>query len=183
MSQYFDSEAIIRFYSGISTDACGRRLEEIWKWDHVRLEVVHDYIQWLFPLSVRSQFNPDAPVLTDHTVEVFRWDSSLRMRLKRSLKVMLDFYGLQLLELDDGSIHIKRAVNFAILSHKWLTPGNHNHLRLTRIICSLKILGLETYSTALFNCLTEIYESYPEKISPITYQYWSDAAPTYSSEF
>ena len=177
MKQLFASDPIIRFYSGTGTDDCGRRIEEIWQWDHVRFEGVHNYIQWLFPLEVRSQFNPSAPVLTDQTVDVFRQDATLRLRLKRSLQVMLDFYGLQLLEPDNEPIRIIRALNFNTNSSKWLIQGNHNHLRLTRIISSTKILGLETYSAALFKCLTEIYNDYPGKISPNTYQYWRNAVP------
>lgn len=178
MDRMSAADEIIRFYSGDEADICGRRIEEIWRWDHARLETVHDYIQWLFPLRERSQFNPSAPILTEQTVEVFRRDESLRMRLKRSLQVMLDFYGLQLLEPDDGSIQVKRAPDFDVKSGTWLTQGNHNHLRLTRIISSTKTLGLEAYSTALFTCLAEIYDDYPGRISPVTYRYWRNSALT-----
>ncbi|MBD2136681.1 hypothetical protein H6F32_03540 [Anabaena sp. FACHB-1237] len=35
--------------------------------------------------------------------------------------------------------------------------GNHNHLRITRILKSLCLLGLKKYTQSLFKCLTEIY--------------------------
>ena len=44
------SDPLLRFYRLEGTDARGRSLEEIWTWEAGRLEAVHDYIQWLFPL-------------------------------------------------------------------------------------------------------------------------------------
>ena len=57
-------DPLLRFYGLESGDARGRSLTEIWGWDDERLEQVHDYIQWLFPLREPSAFNPGAPVLT-----------------------------------------------------------------------------------------------------------------------
>jgi hypothetical protein len=37
----------------------------------------------------------------------------------------------------------------------WLTPGNHNHLRLTRIMLSLRALGLEHEARELYAYVTE----------------------------
>ena len=87
--------ALLAFYRGDAADASGRRLDEIWSWTDVRLEAVHDYIQWMFPLSVRSGANPAAPVLGPLTAEAFGSSEALRERLKRSLRVMLRFYGLE----------------------------------------------------------------------------------------
>ena len=68
--------ALLDFYAGRGTDSEGRTLQEIRRWDFQRLEAVHDYIQWLFPLRVRSQFNPDAPLLDDETVRRFLTDDA-----------------------------------------------------------------------------------------------------------
>ena len=66
------SDPIIDFYLGKAPDGAGRCIEEIWKFGHERLERVHDYIQWLFPLPDKSPFNRDAPVLTPKTIRAFR---------------------------------------------------------------------------------------------------------------
>ena len=68
------ADPLLRFYRLEGTDARGRTLSEIWSWDADRLEGVHDYIQWLFPLPEASAFNPSAPLLTDATLEAFRAD-------------------------------------------------------------------------------------------------------------
>ena len=74
-------DALLRFYRLEGADARGRTLPEIWAWDAARLEGVHDYIQWLFPLPEPSAFNPYAPILTQATIEAFRADPELRQRL------------------------------------------------------------------------------------------------------
>lgn len=56
---------------------------------------------------------------------------------------------------------------------------NHNHLRITRILRCLSLLGLEREATAFFNCLSEIYEDEQDKpmpaISDEAMQYWREA--------
>ena len=88
-------DAIVRFYRGEGRDGAGRTIEEVWAFSAVRLELTHDFIQWLFPLRDRSAFVPGAPTLTDATVAAFHESSDLRDRLRRSLDVMLAFYGLR----------------------------------------------------------------------------------------
>jgi hypothetical protein len=89
---------------------------------------------------------------------------------------MLKFYGFEA-KADPGWI-VERAANFGERSKNWLTPYNHNHLRITRIIKSLRALGLEAEAAAFFEALAQIYHS-PEfegKISPVTFEYWQSAA-------
>jgi hypothetical protein len=83
---------------------------------------------------------------------------------------MLRFYGLE--------FHLEKielAKNFAVRSSNWLTPGNHNHLRLTRILRSLRLLGLESEAQALFRALSQLYESHPGRITFRTYEFWKNA--------
>ncbi|HEV2973090.1 MAG TPA: opioid growth factor receptor-related protein [Pirellulales bacterium] len=58
------SADLIEFYRGDGVDSEGRRLEEILVWEYGRLELVYDFIQWLFPLREPSQFNDQAALLT-----------------------------------------------------------------------------------------------------------------------
>ncbi|MFN3593440.1 MAG: opioid growth factor receptor-related protein [Thiobacillaceae bacterium] len=82
---------LIAFYRGSGRDAAGRSLAQILAWDDERLERVHDYIQWLFPLDAPSAFNPLAPVLSPADIAAFRVDPQLRERLRASLRLMLRF--------------------------------------------------------------------------------------------
>jgi hypothetical protein len=170
------TDRIVRFYSGVDSDAHGRKISDIWGWNLARLESVHDYIQWLFPLREPSYVNSCAPLLTDDCISAFRRDDTLRASLKRSLQLMLKFYGLRLNEPLGGEVAITRAPDFEARSENWLNRSNHNHLRLTRIMTSTRLLGLETCSSALFECLKQIYHDFPSRISSETFRYWRQAA-------
>ena len=84
---------LLAFYRGQSPDTQGRYIADIWSWDHRRLEMIHDYIQWLFPLPERSRFNPDAPLLTTADMAAFQDDPDLQARVLKSFDVMLGFFG------------------------------------------------------------------------------------------
>ena len=168
-------DPIVRFYNHESTDDRGRSLRQIWGWDHGRLEGVHDYIQWLFPLREPSAVNFTAPLITDGTVAAFASSGALRDNLKRSFELMLDFYGLALVD-QEQRLTVVPAASFAARSRTWLMPGNHNHLRLTRIITSVRTLGLPDCSTALFDRLVVIHRENPDGISSTTFQYWQRAS-------
>jgi hypothetical protein len=167
-------DPLLRFYRLEGPDARGRLLSDIWTWDAGRLEGVHDYIQWLFPLAEPSAFNPDAPLVTAEVANAFRGDSELQARLRRSLALMLDFYGLTLTERD-GGVTIARAPDFAAKSRGWLHAGDHNHLRLTRMLTSLRLLGLADHSRALHDCLDAIARERPDAVSATTREYWRRA--------
>lgn len=166
---------IIQFFEGTGTDGSGRRLSEIVQFDDQRLEQVHDYIQWLFPLRDRSGANPLAPTLSEDEVAAFQTRVELRIALCQGLLRMLQFYGLSF----DGT-SIAPNADFAFRKDDWLYRGNHNHLRLTRIMLSLHTLGLERESEALFGCLARIYDDAAlggrERITAETFRYWEAAS-------
>jgi hypothetical protein len=161
--------AIVRFYQGEAADDRGRTLDTILSWDDGRLEAVHDYIQWLFPLDEPSRFNPSAPLLTAHDRAAFR-DPDLAANLRRALDRMLAFYGFTL----DPSPppRIKRSSRWSERSAVWLHAGNHNLLRLTRIIRSLALLGQTDLSTAMYGALRRECEGH---VSAVTLEYWKEA--------
>jgi hypothetical protein len=152
---------ILQFYRGTGTDNRGRRLDDILSWDDAQLENNHDYIQWLFPLPEPSGFNPGAPTLVQADIVAFRQYGALRRAVLTSLGVMRRFYGL------DGATARQAS---------WLTPGNHNMLRLTRIIRSLHLLGLDEEAAALLRDLETIYASGAARtIGPVTLGHWRRA--------
>lgn len=167
---------ILAFYQGQSADSEGRMIETIWSWDYKKLEYTHDFIQWLFPLKEKSQFNRNAPVLNDQIIQSFRTNEKLKTRLLQSLKVMLRFYGLQCNEVNDTDIEIVKSDEYPERKLNWIQRRNHNYLRITRILTSLRLLGLENYAQAFYNCLNQIYLEESESIGRDTYAYWERAA-------
>jgi len=165
---------ILDFYSGAAPDDRGRTLADIQTWPDSELEDVHSYIQWLFPLLEPSPVNPSAPVLDRETIAEFRARPELVQNLRKSFLRMLTFYGLA---YSEG--RVVRAANFSERSRNWLWPGNHNHLRITRILKALALLGLEAEARAFLTCLAEIYQEEARKtrpsISEDTWRFWSTA--------
>ncbi len=162
---------LLAFYRGEGRDSEGRRLEEIWTWDDNDLEMVHDFIQWLFPLPERSHYNPDAPLLTEQDIRAFRGDPALPARLRRSLERMLRFLGLVL--TDDGTV--SEGDNFAARVPEVWAHFNHNWLRITRVLRSLTLLGLEDLARAFYHRLDALYRSRRFPIPADTFRYWSEA--------
>ena len=172
------SSPIIKFYEGTGTDDQGRTLDQILGWDFNKLESIHNYIQWLFPLTDRSSANWNAPVLTQSDIEVFRSSALVRKNLVSAFHRMMSFYGFEVVNpRGTNPIFLNNGADFPERAANWLTRGNHNFLRLTRIMKSLRLAKLDPYATALFQSLDDLYKThYSEVIGSTTYHYWKDAA-------
>lgn len=165
---------LLSFYAGNTVDHKGRKIEEIWSWEHGRLEHIHDFIQWIFPLPEPSSFNPHAPVLTIEDMSIFRSNEELKDRLLRSLDLMLNFYGFLRVE-EEGVDYIVKSPDFKSRTQEWVTPHNHNFLRITRILRSITLLGLSAYAAKFFDLLEELYLENPNIIGTVSFQYWEAA--------
>jgi hypothetical protein len=170
-------QRLVAFYEGPAPDDRGRFLEDILAFDDEHLEAVHDFIQWLFPLPEHSGANPSAPVLDDAAIDAFHARPELRSALLRSLDRMLAFYGFEW-----SGTRIVKSASFSERSANWLRAGNHNHLRLTRMLRSLYLLGEAQAARALFEILAETYDEERRtgrgRISDRTFHLWRAAVKT-----
>lgn len=117
-----NQELLIEFLRRAGPDSQGRLHVDILNFSDEELEEVHDYIQWLFPLREKSMAVPDSPVLESEAVVQLLWsDTNVREHMVQALDRMKRFYG--------DNDH-------------WLQQGDHNHLRITRILKSASLLGL-----------------------------------------
>ncbi|WP_342153208.1 opioid growth factor receptor-related protein [Methylorubrum sp. SB2] len=107
------------FLAGTGRDGAGRLLADVIAFDDARIEGVHDFIQWCFPLPEASRAVPGAPVLTPTEAEAVRADPAALEGLRAATARMARFY-----ESTDG----------------WLRAYDHNHLRITRILTALRDL-------------------------------------------
>ena len=170
------------FYSGVGPDCEGRMLEEILQWGPKRLEFSHDYIQWLFALKEPSNFNPDAPLLTDEDIALWRANPLMQENLIRSFRVYLDFLGLQAGNdknpADQDAFTVEKAPHFEEECRGLFTRANHNWLRITRVITCLKTIGapmLVAAADAFFECLRKLHEE-EGLVSENSFNYWQNAA-------
>jgi Opioid growth factor receptor (OGFr) conserved region len=158
---------LIAFYRGLAPDSEGRTLDQIRAFSDDEMEDVHDFIQWMFPLREPSRFNPDAPLLTDADVAAFRSDPALREALARSFARFLQFLGLAI----EGD-RVVEGPDYASKSEVWRYP-NHNWLRITRVLASTRMLGLEAESEAFFSFLEGLHKPGKSGIDDRTFAYWA----------
>jgi hypothetical protein len=145
---------IVQFLSGKGFDHKGRTLNQIRSFPDWRLEREHDFIQWMFPSDIHSNYFDKAPILTDEDIEYIKNSEDVQKNLQLSLERIIQFY-----EKNDY----------------WITQKNHNFLRLTRILRCLWIAGRVHDYVCLSKVLDGIYDDYCEIIGPETFMYWKKA--------
>jgi len=164
---------LLLFYSGSHPDHKGRTLVEILRQDDDWLEITHDYIQWLFPLSDLSRASAHAPLLDKPTIDAFKADEQLRNHMRASFVRLLRFFGLKVTR--DG---IAKAENWGDRKGNWFTENTHNSLRLTRILKSLHALGFTWEASALLAALESLCAVEPHcGIDGVARQFWREAIP------
>jgi Opioid growth factor receptor (OGFr) conserved region len=154
MSLMDDPGPLHAFLANIGTDGRHRNVEEVLTFSDEKLERVHDYIQWLFPLPTRSSAQPNAPVLTDREIAAIRTDERALDNLRRATERMLRFYG--------GT-------------EWWLTWSDHNHLRISRILQSLRLLAGKDAARRFHDAILILHDAAGSPISPHNLRYWEKA--------
>lgn len=152
-------------------------------WSDEQWEFCHDFIQWIFPLKEASSFNPDAPLLTDADIAIFKADPELRQAVFLSFHRFLKFLGL--ICRYDGQKWVTKKIeaNQTGIAEEFLTKEevanklkvwsepNHNWMRITRCLASLRLLGHEEASASLYDALCKIYDE-NSGVTQNTFEYW-----------
>ncbi|XP_062843003.1 opioid growth factor receptor-like protein 1 isoform X2 [Trichomycterus rosablanca] len=141
----------------------GVKIDDIhnhWARDYQKLESVHSYIQWLFPLQEQG-VNPYATALTEKEIKLFHEDEEVKKRLLKSYNLMLDFYGIKLLNQETGEVDRRRNWRERFEN---LNRNTHNNLRITRILSCLGLLGFSHYQPPLVKFF--LYETLVRKTLP-----------------
>ena len=74
---------------------------------------------------------------------------NIAKRYVTSYQMMLRFYGMKLKSKESGEIIRVRDVNFKQRYIATLLTSFHNHMRITRILCSLTMVGFGRYAKQL----------------------------------
>jgi len=131
-----------------------------WADNHQLLEYHHGYIQWLFPLFLDSGMNSEAKKLKKIEAAEMREDLDVALRFINSYRVMLNFYGMRLVDTQTGEIARASDPKFCAQRYKNLNANFHNNLRISRIIISLGHLGFTRYKKPFLDFLTsEVVEN------------------------
>jgi len=143
------------YLAGTGRDGQGRFASDVLGLSDDRLEEVHDYIQWLFPLQTRSAAQPQSPVLSAAEIEAIRNDPQAREMLTKAAERMLRFYES---------------------TRWWLTGFDHNHLRITRIIHSLRLLLGPDEARRFHEAILALNDAAGSPVNARSLDYWAEAA-------
>lgn len=174
---------LVAFYDGSGgQDSRGRTLEEILGWDDNHLELSHDYIQTLFPLPEGSLF-ANAPIIDEDAYLYWRQHDGLRRNLRRAFDRIMAFYGFQVQREQQPQGEGDAPPKLAVVARddaartsfpRWVRLIDHNHLRISRILRSLRILGLEEEAEGFYEALSWTYETYG-RIGANSRKFWRRA--------
>ena len=134
------------------------------------LESCHSFIQWLFPNREKG-LNYQAPVLTKAEIAIMSADEAILNRVRQSLQLMLEFYGMSLITLPAaGGLAVCRNPATWDACIRNLSWSSHNWLRISRILKFLTDIGLEEekmaylrrlrYEVTIANTLSHAGNSY-----------------------
>lgn len=140
---------ILDFYCDRGTDGSGRTFNQVLALSDDEFEQCHDFIQYLFGSTEPSRAQPQSPVLTDTDIEEFRDNPILQIRMLQAMVRAMEFYS--------GT-------------NRWLRPYDHNHLRITRILKFLMLVGHEKQAKDFLTWVLERTENVA--IPEHTEQFW-----------
>ena len=145
---------IVGFLEGKTPDHRGRILAVVLQQTDHQAETTHDYIQWLFPLDEPSRSVMGAPVLNELDIEDIRHSELAQQNLVKSASWFLGFLGR---------------------NDHWITRYNHNHLRITRVIKSLRLLASDKAAEEFRDKVFELLTGRPCLIDQKALNLWSSA--------
>lgn len=145
---------VLSFLQDTGPDHRGRYLSDIWKFNDQQMETTHDYIQWVFPLDEPSSASADAPVLEPGEIALIHKSSLAAHNLNAS---------------------VNWFIAFLTRNDQWRTAHDHNHLRITRMIKSQRLLHSEMAANATRDKILKLAESSKAQISETALDYWRNA--------
>ncbi|THU93931.1 hypothetical protein K435DRAFT_724883 [Dendrothele bispora CBS 962.96] len=156
-------KANLEFYSNLRRcrpdNLLIEEIHEQWQGDYNTLEYGHGFIQWLFPIREYGM-NFQSQPLQLHEIHSMKEDPKIIQRLIESYKLMLDFYGMQLVDQETGELDRPSPPRKYTPRYKNLIRSTHNNLRISRILKCLSEFGLERFNAGfLLYVLAEQSES------------------------
>jgi hypothetical protein len=145
---------LVAFHCHDGEDHAGRRHADILEFDDDALHGVHDLIQWLFPLPEASRAFNGAPVLTEADLEVMRRSGLCQERLAAARE---------------------RMITFLNENPDWLQAYDHNHLRITRMIRSTRLIAGHEAGDALRDFFLHHIRERRGMVNPTTLAFWANA--------
>ena len=143
-----------KFLTNQGPDFKGRALEDIWAYSDNEIESTHDFVQIVFPTNKPSQATFNKLYLdNEKLIENLKNNSAVTKNLKKSASWYLSF-----LDRNDA----------------WQTGYDHNQLRITRVIESLRLLVSDEAADEFFKAILILVKD-PTILNPTTIKFWEEA--------
>ena len=134
-------------------DFKGRTLNDIWKFSDQEIENNHDFIQIIFPLNKPSQSVSHGHYLhNEEEINKIKQNENIQKNIIKSSLWFLSF--------------LKR-------NHQWKNKYDHNQLRITRIIKSLRLLVSDNEADRFYKSILELLGN--AKVNNTTLEFWKNA--------
>ena len=110
---------LFEFLENKGTDFKDRYFSDVIKFTDRDIEENHDFIQWVFPTDEKSTIADNVPILDNEIIMLFQESKIAQSNLKSAK----DWY-----------------LSFLYRNGHWKKKYDHNHLRITRAIKSIRLL-------------------------------------------
>ena len=146
----------VNFLTNNEPDFKNRFLKDIWNFSDEDIEYTHDFIQLLFPLNEKSSAISNGIYLdSNEAILSIKANKLATENIVKSSKWFLSF--------------------LARNSH-WKRKHDHNYLRITRIIKSLRLLVSDQEANKFYELFMQLVdENLKSKINLTTLTYWKNA--------
>jgi len=146
----------VNFLTNNEPDFKNRFLKDIWNFSDEDIEHTHDFIQLLFPLNEESNAVSNGIYLdSSEAIHSIKFNKLATENIVKSSKWFLSF--------------------LARNSH-WKRKHDHNYLRVTRIIKSLRLLVSDQEANKFYESFMQLIdENLISRINSTTLHYWENA--------
>ena len=145
--------SLLLFLEGKLPDFKGRYIHDIFNFTDHEIESTHDFIQWIFPLEEASRSSFNAPVLEKFEIEEIRSSNIAKINIINASQWYLSF--------------LKRQ-------NHWIRHYDHNHLRITRIIKSLRLLVSNESADSFYDDIKNQLRDHIHKIDVKAVRFWNN---------
>ena len=146
----------VNFLTNNEPDFKNRFLNDIWNFSDEDIEYTHDFIQLLFPLNEKSSAISNGIYLDSN-------EAILRIKANK-------------LATENIVKSSKWFLLFLARNSHWKRKHDHNYLRITRIIKSLRLLVSDQEANKFYESFMQLVdENLKSKINLTTLTYWQNA--------
>ena len=143
-----------KFLTNQANDFKGRNLDLIWQYSDAEIDGYHDFIQLIFPTNKPSRNSFHGHYLDNEIlIEKLRNNIEVKENLMKSAAWFLGFLSR---------------------NKSWASGYDHNQLRITRVIESLRLLVSDEAANEFFQSILSLVKD-PATINPATIKFWEEA--------